>query len=111
RRPDEVIFSSPREDALRRDFTINGMFFDPLKNELIDYVGGQDDLRAHVLRAIGDPVLRFGEDKLRMLRAVRFATRFDLAIEPATELAIRKMAVQISVVSAERIRDELKMLV
>src|SRR5438270_5462709 len=71
RRPDEVVFSSPREDALRRDFTINGMFFDALKDELIDYVGGQDDLRARVLRAIGDPMLRFGEDKLRMLRAVR----------------------------------------
>ncbi len=69
RRPDEVVFSSPREDALRRDFTINGMFFDPQRSDLIDYVGGQADLHARILRAIGDPVLRFGEDKLRMLRA------------------------------------------
>jgi poly(A) polymerase len=110
RRPDEIVFSSPREDALRRDFTINGMFFDPLASELIDYVGGQDDLRAHVLRAIGDPSLRFGEDKLRVLRAVRIATRFGLAIDPATEAAIRTMAAQINVVSVERITEELKKL-
>ena len=69
RRPDAVVFSSAREDALRRDFTINGMFFDPLENRLIDYVGGQDDLRGTLLRAIGDPAQRFDEDKLRMLRA------------------------------------------
>ena len=110
RRPDEVIFSSPREDALRRDFTINGMFFDPLKNELIDYVAGQDDLRARVLRAIGDPVQRIGEDKLRMLRAVRIATRFDLTIEPATMAAISAMAAQITAVSVERIATELREL-
>src|SRR5438105_4079994 len=66
RRPDQVVFASPQEDAQRRDFTINGMFFDPLENKLIDYVGGQADLQAHVLRAIGDPVQRFTEDKLRM---------------------------------------------
>src|SRR5207244_4183665 len=71
RRPDEVIFSSDREDALRRDFTINGMFCDPLEGKLIDYVGGQQDLKARVLRAIGDAAVRFREDKLRMLRAVR----------------------------------------
>src|SRR5215831_9296529 len=71
RRPDRVVFSSPREDAERRDFTINGMFFDPIDDKLIDYVGGQADLHARVLRAIGDPVARFAEDKLRMLRAVR----------------------------------------
>jgi poly(A) polymerase len=110
RRPDEVVFSSPREDALRRDFTINGMFFDPLENKLIDYVGGQDDLRAHILRAIGDPVLRFGEDKLRMLRAARIATRFALTIEPATEAGIRAMAPQITIVSVERIAAELREL-
>jgi poly(A) polymerase len=108
RRPDEVIFSSPREDALRRDFTVNGMFFDPIKGELIDYVGGQNDLRARLLRAIGDPALRFGEDKLRMLRAVRFATCFDLTIEPATAVAIQEMAGGITVVSGERIREELR---
>src|SRR5207237_1740278 len=78
RHPDAVVFSSAREDALRRDFTINGMFFDPLENRLIDYVGGQEDLRARLLRAIGDPAQRFAEDKLRMLRAVRIATRFEL---------------------------------
>src|SRR5438067_5334019 len=110
RHPDAVVFSSPREDALRRDFTINGMFKDPLSGDIIDYVGGQDDLRAKVLRAIGDPAQRFDEDKLRMLRAVRIATRFDLSIEPATAEAIRTMAPQMGVVSAERIADELHKL-
>jgi len=110
RRPDEVVFSSAREDALRRDFTINGMFFDPLKGELIDYVGGQADLHARVLRAIGDPMVRFSEDKLRLLRAVRLATRFDLAVDPGTERAIKAMAPQITVVSAERIAEELRQL-
>ena len=108
RHPDAVVFSSAHEDALRRDFTINGMFFDPVKNELIDYVGGQEDLRARVLRAIGTPELRFNEDKLRMLRAVRIATRFDLTVEKATADAIRKMAGQITVVSAERIAKEMR---
>src|SRR3954451_9940517 len=75
RHPDGVVSSSAREDALRRDFTINGMFFDPLGDRLIDYVGGQADLQARVLRAIGSASERFAEDKLRMLRAVRFATR------------------------------------
>ena len=110
RRPDQVVFSSAREDAQRRDFTINGMFFDPLKNELIDYVGGQADLQARVLRAIGDPHVRFEEDKLRLLRAVRVATRYDLALEPATRAAIRAMADQLPVVSAERIAEELRQL-
>src|ERR687885_1917414 len=72
RHPDAVVFSSAREDALRRDFTINGMFFDPLGGRLLDYVGGREDLEARVLRAIGDPRARFAEDRLRMLRAVRF---------------------------------------
>jgi poly(A) polymerase len=110
RRPDQVVFSSAREDALRRDFTINGMFCDPLKNELLDYVGGQADLQARVLRAIGDPHVRFAEDKLRLLRAVRIATRFDLTIEPATAAAIQTMADQLPVVSAERIAEELRQL-
>jgi poly(A) polymerase len=110
RHPDAVVFSSSREDALRRDFTINGMFFDPLANRLIDYVGGQEDLRARVLRAIGDPAQRFAEDKLRMLRAVRMATRFELDIEPATADAMRAMAPQIGIVSAERIAEELRKL-
>lgn len=111
RRPDQVVFASAREDALRRDFTINGIFFDPIKSELLDYVGGQADLQARVLRAIGDPHVRFSEDKLRLLRAVRIATRFDLAIESQTMAAIRAMAGQITVVSAERIAEELRQLI
>jgi poly(A) polymerase len=111
RRPDAVVFSTAREDAERRDFTINGMFFDPLDGRLIDYVGGQEDLRGRLLRAIGDPHVRFAEDKLRMLRGVRIATRFGLTIEPTTAIAIGEMAGEIRVVSAERIADELhKML-
>jgi poly(A) polymerase len=110
RHPDAVVFSSAREDALRRDFTINGMFFDPLAGQLIDHVGGQDDLRRRVLRAIGDPALRFTEDKLRLLRAVRMATRFELTLDPATESAVRAMADQITVVSEERVADELRKL-
>ncbi len=108
RHPDAVVFSSAREDALRRDFTVNGMFFDPLKNELIDYVGGQDDLRAGTLRAIGNPRERFQEDKLRLLRAVRLAARFNLTIEAATAAAIRELAPGLPAVSAERIADELR---
>jgi poly(A) polymerase len=110
RHPDAIVFSTPREDAERRDFTINGMFFDPLDGRVIDYVGGESDLRAKVLRAIGDPARRFAEDKLRLLRAVRFATRFALTLDPATADAITAMAGQITVVSAERIADELRKL-
>jgi poly(A) polymerase len=111
RHPESVSYSTcPREDAIRRDFTINGMFFDPVESRLIDFVGGQDDLQARVLRAIGDPAQRFAEDKLRMLRAVRFATRFDLTLDPATEAAIKAMVPQIKVVSAERIAEELRRL-
>jgi poly(A) polymerase len=110
RHPDAVVFSSAREDALRRDFTINGMFFDPVSAKLIDYVGGQNDLRAKILRAIGDPAMRIDEDKLRMLRAVRIAARFGLIIDPATLSAIVSMADQIVVVSAERIAEELRKL-
>src|SRR5205085_3731934 len=90
RHPDAVVFASAREDALRRDFTINGMFFDPLEGRLLDFVGGQEDLRARVLRAIGEPRERFAEDKLRMLRAVRFATRFELRVAADTEAAVRE---------------------
>jgi poly(A) polymerase len=110
RHPDAVVFSTPEEDARRRDFTINGMFFDPLAGQVIDYVGGQEDLSAGVLRAIGDPAQRFAEDKLRLLRAVRFATRFHLTLDPVTAHAVRAMAVEITVVSAERIADELRKL-
>jgi poly(A) polymerase len=112
RHPDEVRFSKdPREDVERRDFTINGMLLDPITGEVLDFVGGQDDLRAHLIRAIGDPERRFAEDKLRMLRAVRFAARFDYAIDPTTFAGIRKVAPQVAQVSHERVRDELtKML-
>ncbi len=112
RHPDEVRFSrTPQEDVQRRDFTINGLLLDPIKNEVLDFVGGQNDLRAAIIRAIGDPELRFGEDKLRMLRAVRLAARFGYQIEPKTFTAIQKLAPQISQVSRERVRDELtKML-
>jgi len=113
RRPESVVFCSAEEDAQRRDFTINGMFFDPLDERLIDHVGGQADLQTGLLRAIGDPEARFREDRLRMLRAVRMAARFRLEIDPATGAAIRAMAPQLADgVSAERIADELrKMLV
>ena len=110
RRPDAVIFSSPEEDAKRRDFTINGMFFNPATDDLIDCVGGRADLEARLLRAIGDPAARFTEDKLRILRAVRIAARFELAIEPATLAAAQRMAREIGVVSPERIAEELRKL-
>jgi poly(A) polymerase len=112
RHPDEVRFSKdPREDVERRDFTINGLLLDPITNEVLDFVGGQNDLEAHIVRAIGDPERRFTEDKLRMLRAVRFAARFDYVIDPPTFAAIQKLAPQIVQVSYERVRDELtKML-
>lgn len=110
RRPDAVTFSSPQEDAARRDFTINGMFFDPVAGELHDFVGGRADLDAKVLRAIGDPSARFAEDKLRVLRAVRIAARFGLSVDPATLAAARRTAPEITVVSAERIAEELRKL-
>src|SRR5207302_6715098 len=89
RHPDEVRFSSdPREDVARRDFTINGMLLDPLSGEVLDYVGGRNDLAAGIIRTIGEPEHRFAEDKLRMLRAVRFASRFEYTIEPATFAAM-----------------------
>jgi len=108
RHPAEVHYSDDREDAARRDFTINGMFYDPLKKEIIDYVEGRRDIAAGVIRAIGDPHERFEEDKLRLMRAVRFAARFGYVIEPKTEAALRDLAGQIHQISAERIRDELK---
>jgi poly(A) polymerase len=108
RHPDQVTFSSAREDAARRDFTINGMFFDPIDCQVIDYVGGQEDLQNRLIRAIGEPRLRFGEDKLRMLRAVRFAAGFDFAIDTETAAAVGEMAPQITVVSAERIAMEMR---
>jgi len=112
RRPDEVRFSQdPREDVARRDFTINGMMLDPVSSEVLDFVGGRRDLGAGIVRAIGDPKVRLAEDKLRMLRAVRFAARFEYAIEAETLAAIQGLADKIQVVSRERVRDELtKML-
>jgi poly(A) polymerase len=108
RHPDQVRFSNdPREDVLRRDFTINGLLLDPITDEVLDFVGGRKDLEAGIIRAIGDPALRFAEDKLRMLRAVRFAARLQYEIEPATFQAIRNLASQIDQVSRERVRDEL----
>jgi poly(A) polymerase len=119
RRPDTVRFSSsPREDVLRRDFTINGMLLDPAiydrtgdaAEATLDYVHGRDDLSSRIIRAIGDPIQRFSEDKLRMLRAVRFAARLGFTIDPATAAAIRQLASQITVVSPERIRDEITLI-
>lgn len=112
RRPESVVFSSPEQDAQRRDFTINGMFFDPFTGQVVDYVGGLDDLRDGVLRAIGNPRERFTEDKLRLIRAIRFASRFHFRMDLATRAAVREMADQIQVVAAERVAQELrKMLV
>lgn len=108
RRPAAVVFSSPELDAARRDFTINGMFMDPESSQVIDYVGGLDDLRNQVLRAIGDPAERFREDKLRLLRAIRFAARFNLEIEPNTLQSLRAMAGEVVVVAPERIAQELR---
>lgn len=108
RRPTSVRFATASEDARRRDFTINGLFLDPIDNRVIDYVGGQADLAARRLRAIGNPEERFAEDYLRLLRAVRFAARFDLAVDPRTELAIRTHAGALIRISPERIADELR---
>jgi len=112
RRPDHVTFSSPEEDARRRDFTINGVFYDPLKGQVHDFVHGERDLSAALVRAIGEPRDRMREDKLRMLRAVRFAATLEFELDPATADAVREMADEIHVVSPERIAQELrKMLV
>ena len=108
RRPTEVTFSTPEEDAQRRDFTINGMFYDPIEQQVLDYVGGQADLQRKVLRAIGDPHARMTEDKLRMLRAVRFAATLEFELESTTLAAVQQMASEMRVVSAERIAQELR---
>ncbi len=109
RRPSEVRFTTAQEDAQRRDFTINGLFLDPLDGDrVIDYVGGQEDLAARRLRAIGDPSARFAEDHLRLMRAVRFAARFGLEIAPATAMAIEQRAALLKGISPERIAIELR---
>jgi len=110
RHPDAVTFSDAEHDAQRRDFTINGLFFDPLAEEVIDYVGGQADIKGRVIRAIGDPLARIAEDKLRMLRAIRFAARFDFAIDDATRAAIEQQARELVIVSAERVATELRLI-
>lgn len=112
RRPDAITFTDPQKDAERRDFTINGMFYDPIAEKYFDYVGGQKDLAEHLIRFIGDPEKRIEEDHLRLLRAVRFKNQFDFQYEPATYNAIKKYAPLIlERVSAERIREEIcKML-
>ena len=108
RHPDRVDYSaSPEEDAQRRDFTINGLLMRHDSNEVLDFVNGQADLKARLIRAIGEPERRFAEDKLRVLRAVRFAARFAYEIEPQTFRAMRRRAKEIEQVSAERIREEL----
>ncbi|MFW6162800.1 MAG: CCA tRNA nucleotidyltransferase [Planctomycetota bacterium] len=107
RHPDDVVFADARADALRRDFTINGLFYDPLAETLIDYVGGEADIEAGVVRAIGDPAERFAEDALRMMRAVRFTARFGYRLEPATRTALEARAADIAKVSGERLREEL----
>jgi len=106
RHPESVVYTDAEGDAHRRDFTVNGLFCDPLKDEILDFVGGRDDLKSGILRAIGNPSERFAEDKLRMLRAVRFATTLGFTIEPATWEAVKRHAPEIHAVSAERIRDE-----
>lgn len=107
RRPEKVVFGDARADALRRDFTVNGLFYDPVANKLHDWVGGEADLRARVIRTIGNPDERFAEDHLRLLRAVRFAAQLNFGIEPVTFAALQANAHKIKAISAERIRDEL----
>jgi tRNA nucleotidyltransferase/poly(A) polymerase len=107
RHPAYVVFGDAVADARRRDFTVNGLFYDPVERKLHDWVGGESDLRAKTIRTIGSPAERFGEDHLRLLRAVRLAAQLDFTIEPETFAAIKAAAPKIHAISAERIRDEL----
>ncbi|MBI3999793.1 MAG: CCA tRNA nucleotidyltransferase [Candidatus Omnitrophica bacterium] len=107
RHPEEVSFTTPEEDAMRRDFTVNGLFYDPIKRRTIDYVEGKKDIRLRVIRTIGNPKARFEEDRLRLLRAIRFAANLSFQIESATWNAIQQLRKEIHSVSQERIRDEL----
>jgi poly(A) polymerase len=107
RRPEKIIFANAEADASRRDFTVNGLFYDPLTKKIHDWVGGEKDLRVKIIRTIGKPEERFTEDHLRLLRAVRFAAQLDFEIEPKTFAAVRSLAPKIRLISAERIRDEL----
>lgn len=111
RHPDGVVYArTPKEDVRRRDFTINGLLMRHDSSEVLDFVGGQADLKNRLVRAIGEPDRRFAEDKLRLMRAVRFAARFGFAIEPATLAGVRRHAPEVTQVSAERLRDELTKL-
>lgn len=110
RRPKEVQFADARADALRRDFTCNGLFLDPLTGQIMDYVGGRQDIDGKMLRAIGDPMQRFKEDHLRMLRAVRFASRLEFTIHPDTWAAIQAMADNLKLISRERIGQEMRFM-
>jgi poly(A) polymerase len=107
RRPSSIRFGTIEEDAVRRDFTIGGMYYDPIEERLIDLVGGMRDLRAGIVRAIGNPYDRFEEDRLRILRAARFAARFDFTIDPATWAAMKRAAPTITTIAAERVGEEL----
>ncbi|HEY1787492.1 MAG TPA: CCA tRNA nucleotidyltransferase [Verrucomicrobiae bacterium] len=107
RRPEKVIFGDARADALRRDFTVNALFYDPISKTTHDWVGGREDLRAKIIRTIGRPEERFGEDHLRLLRAIRFSAQLNFEIEPATFASVKRLAPKIQLISAERIRDEL----
>ncbi|MEI9961727.1 MAG: CCA tRNA nucleotidyltransferase [Limisphaerales bacterium] len=107
RRPESVHFTDAQADASRRDFTVNGLFYDPVTEKLHDWVGGEKDLRAKIIRTIGSPEERFAEDHLRLLRTVRFAAQLDFEIEPQTFAALKANAAKIKVISAERVRDEL----
>ncbi|MGO8765608.1 MAG: CCA tRNA nucleotidyltransferase [Limisphaerales bacterium] len=107
RRPEIVDFANAEADARRRDFTVNGLFYDPISKKTLDWVGGRKDLRAKIIRTIGQPEERFAEDHLRLLRAVRFAAQLDFQIEPPTFAALQALAPKIKIISAERIRDEL----
>ncbi len=108
RHPEEVKYSkTPQEDASRRDFTMNGLYFDPLDQKVLDFVGGREDIQKKIVRTIGDPVTRFEEDKLRLLRAVRFTSTLDFQLELHTHEALRQLSAKITEVSAERIREEL----
>lgn len=107
RRPDAVYFTSPKKDALRRDFTINGLFYDPIKNEYLDFVDGQKDLANKILRFIGNPYERIEEDKLRILRAVRFKNRFNFKFDSETQESLQKNAQKVQLISQERIGEEL----
>ncbi len=107
RHPEQVTFGDAQADAQRRDFTVNGLFYDPVTEKIHDWVGGEKDLRAKIIRTIGVPEERFAEDHLRLLRAVRFAAQLGFEIEPQTLAAVRSLASKIELISAERIRDEL----